>query len=101
KTGEQDLNQAIAVLEKAIVLDPQFASAHAALGKAYRQSYFFIEPRKESEERAFVEIEKAIALDPNLAEAYAARGRLIWTRQNNFPHEKAVADYKKAISLDP
>ncbi len=101
KTGAEDLNQAIPLLEKAITLDPQFALAHATLGKAYRQKYFFIEPSKEWEEKAFVEIEKAIALDPNLAEAYAARGRLIWTRQNNYPHERSADDYKKAIALDP
>ncbi len=99
--SEEDLNQAIPHLEKAITLDPQFALAHAALGKVYRQKYFFVEPKQEWEEKAFVEIEKAIAFDPNLAEAYAARGRLIWTRQNNYPHEKSAEDYKKAIALDP
>jgi tetratricopeptide (TPR) repeat protein len=99
--SEEDLNQATDVLEKAIALDPQFALAHAALGKVYQTKYFFVEPKKEWEEKAFVEIEKAIALDPNLAEAYAARGRLIWTRQNNYPHERSVSDYKRAIALDP
>ncbi|MCI0603310.1 protein kinase [bacterium] len=99
--SEEDLNQAIPHLEKAIALDSQFALAHAALGNVYRQKFFFVEPKKEWEERAFVEIEKAIVLDPNLAEAYAARGRLIWTRKNNYPHEKSADDYKKAIKLDP
>jgi serine/threonine protein kinase/tetratricopeptide (TPR) repeat protein len=99
--SEEDLNQAIPHLEKAIALDPQFALAHVALGQVYRQKYFFLEPRKEWEEKAFVEIEKGIALDPNLAEAYAARGRLLWTRQNNYPHERVAQDYKKAIALDP
>jgi non-specific serine/threonine protein kinase len=98
---EEDFNQAIPHLEKAIALDPNFALAHAALGVIYRQKYFFVEPKKEWEEKAFIEIGKAIALNPDLAEAYTARGRLLWTRKNNFPHEKSLEDYKKAISLDP
>ena len=101
EVDEESLNKAIPLFEKAIAIDPQFALAHAALGKIYRQKYFFVEPKKEWEEKAFVEIEKAIALDPNLAEAYTARGRLIWSRENNYPHEKAASDYKKAIALNP
>jgi tetratricopeptide (TPR) repeat protein len=33
--------------------------------------------------------------------AYLARGRLMWTPENRFPHEKAIGEYRRALSLDP
>ncbi len=33
--------------------------------------------------------------------AYLARGRLLWTPENRFPHERAIGEYRRALSLDP
>lgn len=97
--GERDIS--IQYLERATSSDPQFAPAHAALAKAYVDRFFSEDPRKEWEERAFVEIEKAISLDPNLGDAYVARGDLAWTLANHFPHERAIRDYARALALNP
>ena len=45
--------------------------------------------------------EKALALNPDLAVAHLARGRLLWTPANHFPHEKAIMEYRRALTLDP
>jgi TolB-like protein/DNA-binding winged helix-turn-helix (wHTH) protein/Flp pilus assembly protein TadD len=93
---------AIAALESAVTADPAFAAAHAELAQAYVWKLFLFAPEEQQlAEKAFVSAEKALALDPGLAVAYLARGRLLWTPANNFPHEKAIREYKRALELDP
>lgn len=96
-----DNETAIAMLERAVALDPNFAAAHAELAQAYVWRFFLFTPNEKVwEEKAFVEVEKALSLDPDLAVAYQARGRLLWTPANHFPHEKAIRDYRRALALD-
>ncbi|MCM3873346.1 MAG: tetratricopeptide repeat protein, partial [Pyrinomonadaceae bacterium] len=93
---------AIASLERAVATDPTFAAAHAELAQAYVWKLFLFAPGEEKlAEKAFVAAEKALSLDPNLAVAYVARGRLLWTPANHFPHEKAIREYRRALSLNP
>jgi TolB-like protein/DNA-binding winged helix-turn-helix (wHTH) protein len=94
-------NAALPYYEQAVALDPQFALAHAALGNACAHVFFYRDPNREWEARAYAEIEKALALDPELAEAYLARGNLVWTWPHRFPHERAVRDYQRALALNP
>ena len=97
-----DNETAIAALESAVAADPTFAAAHAELAQAYVWKIFLFAPEEEQlAEKAFVSAEKALALDPELAVAYLARGRLLWTPANNFPHERAIHEYKRALELDP
>ena len=95
------IDSSIRLFEKAISLDPKFALAHAAMGKAYTTIFFIHDPDSKIEARAYVAIEKALSLDPGLAEAYVAKGNLTWTLSNGFPHEKAIKELKHAISLNP
>jgi len=97
----RNAEEAIGLLERATALDPQFALGHATLARAYLFQFFQWDPRKEWEEKSYVEIEKALSLDPNLPEAYVARGELAWTLANHFPHERAVADIRRALALNP
>ena len=99
--GDAGRESAIAMFERAVALDPGFALAHAALASGYVERIFRRDPRPEWEEKALAETEKALSLDPNLPEAYLARERVVWTRRNNFPHERAATDLRKAISLNP
>jgi serine/threonine protein kinase/lipopolysaccharide biosynthesis regulator YciM len=97
-----DNETAINALERAVVLDPNFAAAHAELAQAYVWRLFLFTPgEKQWEEKAFVEVEKALSLDPDSAVAYQARGRLLWTPANHFPHEKVIKEYRRALALDP
>jgi len=98
----EDNEAAIAALEQAVAKDPNFAAAYADLAQAYVWKIFLFAPgEKQLEEKAFVAVEKALALDPDAAVAYLARGRLLWTPANHFPHDRAIMEYRKALSLNP
>lgn len=99
---KDDNEAAIAALERAVAADPNFASAQAELAQAYVWKLFLFAPNeKEWSEKAFVAVEKALSSDPESAVAYLARGRLLWTPANHFPHEKAIREYRRALSLNP
>ena len=99
--SQQDLEGAIALFERAVAADPQFALAHASLAESYRNMHYFYEPRKEWEDKAYAEVQKALALDPNLAEAYYAQGLLALTPSQGFQHDAAAADLRRAIEISP
>ena len=95
-------DQAIRLLEKAVEIDPQFAAALAALATAYRTRAFSVETNETQWiERASATVGKALALDPDLAEGYVSRGYLLWSRANNWSHQRAVSDYRHALELNP
>ncbi|MBF8295776.1 MAG: hypothetical protein HW389_2321 [Bacteroidetes bacterium] len=95
-------DRAIPLLERATITDPNFAAAFAMLGSTYAQKAFYDEPlKKDWDQKAYVAVEKALSIDPNLAEAHVAKGNLLWTPTNRFPHDKAIAAYKRAIELKP
>ena len=102
RQNRDDNEAAIAALEQAVVADPSFAAAHAELAQAYVWKLFLFAPEeKQLAEKAFVATEKALNLDSELAVAHLARGRLLWTPANHFPHEKAIREYRLALSLNP
>jgi TolB-like protein/DNA-binding winged helix-turn-helix (wHTH) protein/Tfp pilus assembly protein PilF len=99
---KDDNEAAITALERAVSTDPTFAAAYAELAQAYSWKLFLFTPgEKQWAEKAFVAAEKALALDPDLAVAHLARGRILWTPANRFPHEKAIREYRLAVSLNP
>ncbi|HEY2973155.1 MAG TPA: winged helix-turn-helix domain-containing protein [Pyrinomonadaceae bacterium] len=99
---KEDNEAAISALEHAVAIDPTFAAAHAELAQAYVWKLFLFAPgEKQWAEKAFVALEKALALDPDLAVAHLARGRILWTPANHFPHEKAIQEYRRALTLNP
>ena len=101
KSVEGSRERAVTFFEQAIQADPQFALAHAALGGAYTQHFFYKDVDRRWEQKAFLAIEKALALDANLAEGYLARAQLAWSLPNGFPHERAVRDLQRAIAIKP
>jgi DNA-binding winged helix-turn-helix (wHTH) protein/Flp pilus assembly protein TadD len=99
-----DTNEAIALLEAAVALDPSCAGAYAQLARAYNTRSFKFTSQadgKRSRERADVALAKALDLDPNLAESHFARGLILWTKAKGFPHEQAIRSFKKALELEP
>jgi len=102
RQNRDDIETAIASLERAVSLDSTFASAYAELAQAYVWKLFLFAPQeKQLEEKAFTATEKALALDASSAVAYLARDRLLWTPANHFPHEKAIREYRRALALNP
>ncbi|MFZ0242263.1 MAG: tetratricopeptide repeat protein [Desulfobacterales bacterium] len=84
-----DVKQAVALLEKAIEENPNFAEAYNNRGNAYRdmQKYAL----------AMQDYNKAVSLKPTLAQAFNNRGN-IYFDQDNF--KMAIADYNKALDLN-
>jgi len=98
----EDNDQAIRLLEKSVEIDPQFAAALAALATAYRTRGFSVDINEPKwMEKANAAVGRALVLDPNLAEGYVSRGYLLWSRANGWSHERAVADYRHALDLNP
>jgi TolB-like protein/Flp pilus assembly protein TadD len=100
-TEKNLVDSSIAMFEKAVSLDPDFALAYAALAKAYVYIFFAFNADPKWETKGYIALEKALSLDPGLADAYVAKGNLTWTLSNGFPHEKAINEFKHAIALNP
>jgi DNA-binding winged helix-turn-helix (wHTH) protein/Tfp pilus assembly protein PilF len=103
RTTDADTQAAIALLERAVALDPTFAVAYGELAAAYVTRLTFVTPEEtgDLEQKAFAAAEKALRLDPNVAEAYIARGDLLWTHAHHFAHERAVHEFRRAVGLKP
>jgi len=107
KTGGEnidDTDQAIALLEAAVRLDPSCAGAYAQLARAYSTRSFKFTAQDEGRrlrENADVALAKALDLEPDLAEAHFARGVILWTKAKGFPHEQAIRAFQRALALDP
>ena len=92
---------ALREFEKAVLLDPDYALAHAELAMAIllatRRNYGDL-TRTEAIARATAHAERAMALAPALAEAYVANGFLLYVQENL---EEAETHFKRAIEINP
>ncbi len=95
---KNNVHLAIQLFQKAIDLDPRYASAHAGLGEAYATLYHYFEARTDYLDRAIESSLKGLMYDPNLSEAYAALG-LAYFNKKEF--DEAITATRKAIELDP
>ncbi len=102
KVTPAHLTSAIALLEKAVALDPGFAAAYAELAHAYALRVFALTPNDTASwERALLAGEKALRLRPDLAEAHYARAYLLWGPAYRFAHVLAIQEYRRALALNP
>jgi len=97
---ENGLAKGRAMFEKSLELDPGYANAYGALALSYflGSVWQFDKDPDASLNRAAELVDKAIALDDSEPEAYAVRG---WIEGIQSHHDRAVADGKRAVSLDP
>ena len=87
------------MFEKSVELDPGYADAYGALAVSYfLGSIWQFDKDPGVLDRATESVDKAIALDDSEADAYAVRG---WIEGIKDQHDRAVADGKRAVSLDP
>ncbi len=93
---------AIGLLERAVLLDPNFADAYAGLATACAFRAFLFAPKEQRwEEKAEAAIQKALSLEPDSAEAHFARPRLLWTPSHGFQHEDSIRECRRALTLNP
>jgi len=88
---------AIQLFQKAIELDPRYASAYAGLGEAYATFQHEFESKESWLDKAIESAFKALMYDPTLSEAYAALGLAYFSKKSI---DEAITATKKAIELD-
>jgi DNA-binding winged helix-turn-helix (wHTH) protein/tetratricopeptide (TPR) repeat protein len=97
------LLKALTFFEQALVLDPDYALAHAGLGSAYllMASTAMLRPLQVEEAMPMARrcAERALALDEGLAEAWAVLGRV--KMEYDWDWEGAEADLAHAVALNP
>jgi TolB-like protein len=99
---EQDLDQAIALLEKSAAIDPTFVPTHAYLALTYGNKSSTYRPNEPQwEEKGFAAVQKALALDPDAPEAHYAQAMMLWRPSHGFPSREALAELRKALVAQP
>jgi Tfp pilus assembly protein PilF len=86
----REFEKAIADLDKALTLHPNYTSAYLDLA--------YLHNVKRNFDKAIAALDQAIALDGKLAAAYASRGSA-HAGKSSYP--AAIADFDKSIALDP
>ena len=91
--------QARLMFERAIGLEPDYASAYVGLGLTYYEEWAMQWSQdSQSLERAFELAKKALALNDSLPNAHNLLGHVyLWKKQ----HEQAIAEKERAVALDP
>jgi TolB-like protein/Flp pilus assembly protein TadD/predicted Ser/Thr protein kinase len=97
---DEGQTKSIESLEKAVQLDPQFASAHARLALTYTIYYMGggLEP-KQFYPRAKAAALRALEIDDTVSDAYVALANEALSYAWNWPD--AERHYKRAIQLNP
>lgn len=98
---QKELDKAVDNLQKAVVLDPSFAPAHALLSRALRDNDSKEMPAVSAQTRTLVETEarRALELDPRLPEAHLAMAEALLYYRLDW--ERAGREYRRALLLDP
>jgi TolB-like protein/Flp pilus assembly protein TadD len=101
RRGEDNLKRAIEMYQSAIVRDPGFARAHAALASAYVVLPGYTQ--EADDEQKFIEMaeqsaRQALALDPKIGEAHAVLAQINSEKGNLLDAESG---FFFAISLEP
>jgi DNA-binding winged helix-turn-helix (wHTH) protein/tetratricopeptide (TPR) repeat protein len=93
------MDQASHHLTNAVTRDPMFALAHATLAFACATRHFEFDPASVWLEKAEFHCRRALEIDATLPEGHVARAFLLWGPSKNFQHLEAIADLKRALSL--
>ncbi|HVN92569.1 MAG TPA: winged helix-turn-helix domain-containing protein [Terracidiphilus sp.] len=101
RDNEPDNRVAMDVLQHAVAIDPNFAPAYAALGRAFSARLFSWEAKDEWDRKAEAAVEKALSLDPDLAEAHASLAALLFTPAHSWDYEGAIRECRRALALNP
>jgi len=93
------LGEAAQHLSNAVARDPAFSLAHAGLSLVCAIRHFEVDPASEWLEKAEFHCRRALELDPELPEGHVAKAFLSWGPSKNFQHLEAIAELKRALSL--
>ena len=86
------------LLQQALVLDPEFALAHAALGECYARRGLRWWAGLEVAPKALASAQRALELEPDLPDAESV---VLMVRRLEGDPEKILEQIEKVLSLDP
>ena len=95
----EDYKTAEQLYMQAIVLDPNFALAHARLASVCAEIFHYYEPTEDWKTKALTEAQIALRLQPDLAEAHLALGQCIYWMDQDY--ERALEQFDIASRLSP
>lgn len=96
--GDEDLERAVELYQRAIGLDPRHAGAWAGIADVHVQWYDRRPSERELLDRAEAAAERAVELAPDLAHPHKSRGLVLQTRG---ALRSAAVEYRRALALDP
>ena len=100
--NKQPLLNAVAYLQEAIDIDPEFAQAYVTLAETYLAINALIgdnEEKMQNRIQAGLAIDKAMELNQSLAEAYITKGNLVGKFNWDWENMKVLA--QKGLDLEP
>src|SRR5437773_2015549 len=98
RVGRQDLQFALQMYENAVALDPDFALAHAGLGKVCAEYYYHFERQQQWIDRAIAATQKASARGHEAPEIECAEA---WVNFADGRYGEAVDKIRTALSKNP
>ena len=97
--SEESLKKAIACYESALVIEPEFAGAHAGLSLAALMLAGYYGKLEEWSPVARASARHALELDPGLAEAHTAMGNVLQWQQ--YDYAGAEREFRRALEINP
>ncbi len=100
--NKEDLLQVRRSLDQVLAIDPNYARAHAILSRSSIQLWVHrwddVGPWTAAIDGAYQSAHEAVRLAPDLSDAHVALG---WTLSFMRQHEAAIAEFERAIELNP
>ena len=93
------LDEAAQRLSAAVTRDPAFSLAHATLSLVCATRHFEFDPASMWLDKAEFHCRRALELDQDLPEGHVAKAFLLWGPSKNFQHLEAIAELRRALSL--
>ncbi len=95
---EEDFKAGVEMFEKALEIDPDYASAYAGLTWAYEHHYHVTKDRQDLEQAKGYS-EKAVMLDPDSAFSTAMRGYYYYEYDRDY--DQAFQTLQRALKINP
>jgi DNA-binding winged helix-turn-helix (wHTH) protein/tetratricopeptide (TPR) repeat protein len=93
------LDESAQRLSAAVARDPAFSLAHATLSLVCATRHFEFDPASMWLDKAEFHCRRALELDQDLPEGHVAKAFLLWGPSKNFQHIEAIAELRRALSL--
>ena len=94
-----DFTKAVENFDKAVGVDPDYASAYAAMADAYTELLFFSFSSGDARQKAREAADKALVLDASLAEVHNSLALI--KLYFDWDYRAAETEFKRAIVLNP